>query len=602
MSSKETKFIFEAAWEVCNKVGGIYTVIRSKVPAMRKRLGDNYAVIGPYFSHKADSEFEHNELPDSAIGWAIKKMWDMGLDVHYGTWLISGRPTAILFNTESIKNRLSDIKAKVSARAEINIDETDELFDDVLAFGELTNIFYNLFAETHDWNTQKVIIHFHEWMAVSHLVDLKDKKLPFKIIFTTHATILGRYLAMNDGEFYQHLPFYDWHKEASHFNILPQVSFERIAAHSADVLTTVSNITGKECTYLLGRSPDTILPNGLNIERFKATHKIEYLHTEYKEKINRFTMGHFFHNYSFDLKNTIYLFTSGRFEYKNKGYDMTLETMARLNHMMKESGSNKTVVLFIISKQDYYTINPQVLQSRGVMEELAKGVTAIAEDLKEKLFVAAASNPDSPKLPDMNQFVDDYWRLKYRRAINDWKSDRTPPVVTHNLVDDANDEVLEFLRSADLLNREEDRVKIIYHPDFISESNPLFGLSYEQFVRGCHMGVFPSYYEPWGYTPLECLASGLPTITSNLAGFGDFVHSETEGTIKDGVQVVDRVFKSFHESADQMAGMLINFINTTPHQRITQRNKAEAFSDGFDWEKLIRYYEEAYEMAVTKNI
>jgi len=596
----DNTFLFETAWEVCNQVGGIYTVIRSKVPSVIKKHGENYTVIGPYFADKADAEFEHNPLPDSPIGWAIQKMWDMGLDVHYGTWLISGRPKTILFNTNSIKNRLFDIKAKIGSRYQINLDHTDDLFDDVISFGEMSYIFYELFAQFHDWEKQKVIIHFHEWMAVSHLADLKYNNLPFKIVFTTHATILGRYLAMNDSDFYQHLPFYNWFKEAAHFNILPQVSFERLAAHNSDVLTTVSNITGKECTHLLGRTPDAILPNGLNISRFKAAHKVETYHEEFKEKINRFTMGHFFHNYSFDLKKTIYLFTSGRFEYKNKGYDMSLEAMAKLNHMLKEAGSDMTVVFFIISKQPQHSINPQVLESRGVMEELHKGVTAISQEIEKNLFTSAASNPENPKLPDLNQFVDDYWRLKYRRALNNWKSDRLPPVVTHNLVDDANDEVLNFLRRSDLINRKEDKVKVIYHPDFISESNPLFGLEYGQFVRGCNMGIFPSYYEPWGYTPLECLASGIPTITSNLAGFGDFVYSETEGSRKDGVHIIDRVYKGFDESAQQLADMIFHFVHLSTHQRITQRNKSEAFSTIFDWEELISFYEEAYSMAISK--
>ncbi|MCK5906112.1 MAG: glycogen/starch synthase [Flavobacteriales bacterium] len=597
---QDNTFLFETAWEVCNQVGGIYTVIRSKVPSVIKRHGDNYTVIGPYFSNKADAEFEHNPLPDNPTGWAIQKMWDMGLDVHYGTWLISGRPKAILFNVESIKDKLFDIKAKIGSRYQINLDSTDDLFDDVISFGEMSYIFYELFAQSNDWEKQKVIIHFHEWMAVSHLADLKYNNLPYKIVFTTHATILGRYLAMNDSDFYQHLPFYNWFKEAAHFNILPQVSFERLAAHNSDVLTTVSNITGKECTHLLGRTPDTILPNGLNIARFKAAHKIETYHVEFKEKINRFIMGHFFHNYSFDLNKTIYLFTSGRFEYKNKGYDMSLEAMAKLNHMLKEAGSDMTVVLFIISKQPQHSINPEVLESRGVMEELRKGVSAIAKEIDKQLFVAAASNADNPKLPDINDFVDDYWRLKYRRALNNWKSDRLPPIVTHNLVDDANDEVLKFLRDSNLVNNKEDRVKVVYHPDFISESNPLFGLDYNQFVRGCNMGIFPSYYEPWGYTPLECLASGIPTITSNLAGFGDFVFSETEGSVKDGVQIIDRVFKGFDESSQQLAEMIFNFVHLTPHQRITQRNKSEAFSTIFDWEELISFYEEAYSMAISK--
>jgi len=239
-------------------------------------------------------------------------------------------------------------------------------------------------------------------------------------------------------------------------------------------------------------------------------------------------------------------------------------------------------------------------KSREFLPSWRKGVKAISEEIEKKLFIKAASNAGDPKLPDVNELIEDYWRLKYRRVLNTWKSDRLPPIVTHNLADDGNDAVLNFLRAANLINNREDRVKIIYHPDFITESNPLFGLDYSQFVRGCNMGIFPSYYEPWGYTPLECMASGIPTITSNLAGFGDFVYSETEGSEEDGVQIVDRVFKGFNESSQQLADMIFEFIHHSTHDRITQRNKAESFSTLFDWEELIRFYEEAYSIAISK--
>jgi glycogen(starch) synthase len=312
-------------------------------------------------------------------------------------------------------------------------------------------------------------------------------------------------------------------------------------------------------------------------------------------------MGHFFHNYSFDLKDTIYLFTSGRFEYKNKGYDLTLDAMAKLNYMLQKANSNKTVILFLITKKGTSSINPNVLESRGVMEELRKGVNSITDLLKERLFVAAASNANNPKMPDLNQFVDDYWKLRYRRTLNNWQSERLPPVTTHNLTDDSNDEILNFIRSSNMINRAEDRVKIVYHPDFINESNPLFGMEYHDFVRGCHMGVFPSYYEPWGYTPLESLASGVPAMTSNLAGFGDFIHNETPASTKDGVYIIDRVFKDFNQSAEQMAGSLFEFVNSKPHERIHQRSKSEEFANNFDWNKLIKYYLNAFDLTLKKN-
>ena len=218
----------------------------------------------------------------------------------------------------------------------------------------------------------------------------------------------------------------------------------------------------------------------------------------------------------------MYFFTSGRYEYRNKGFDVTLEALARLNYRMQEAGIKKTVVMFFITKQPYHSVNPAVLQSRVMMEEIRETCEAIEKEIGRKLFYTAASSTDF-KLPSLRDFVDDYWQLRYRRTLQSWKTHNLPSVVTHNLVNDQTDEILHFLRSSNLINNAHDRVKIVYHPDFVSVTNPLFAMDYGQFVRGCHMGVFPSYYEPWGYTPLECIARGVPAVTSDLSGFGDYV-------------------------------------------------------------------------------
>jgi hypothetical protein len=87
-----------------------------------------------------------------------------------------------------------------------------------------------------------------------------------------------------------------------------------------------------------------------------------------------------------------------------------------------------------------------------------------------------------------------------------------PPIVTHNLVDDATDPVVSKLRTCKLHNNWWDRVKVIFHPEFLKPTNPILPMDYMEFARGCHLGVFPSYYEPWGYTPAEC--TGIYTINS----------------------------------------------------------------------------------------
>jgi glycogen(starch) synthase len=432
-------------------------------------------------------------------------------------------------------------------------------------------------------------------MASTCIPDLRREALPYQIVFTTHATLLGRYLAMNDSFFYDHLPFYDWQREAVNFNVLHTVKIERAAAHGCHVFSTVSEVTARECFHLLGRQPDVIVPNGLNIERFTALHEFQNLHKQYKEKINEFVMGHFFQSYSFDLDKTLYFFTSGRFEFRNKGFDITLDALARLNWKMQLEGLDMTVVMFMVTKQPFHSMNPTALQNRAMMEEIRQTTTAIEKVVGEKLFQAVASNPDTRQLPNLNNFVDDYWKLRLRRIVQSWKSDNLPLVVTHNLVNDNSDEILNSIRSHGLLNHRNHKVKVVYHPDFIASTNPLFGMDYTQFVRGCHLGVFPSYYEPWGYTPLESIASGVPTVTSDLSGFGDYVLKSMPNHEKNGIYVTHRRYNSYQDAAEQLSEQFLSFAKQSRRDRISQRNYTERASVLFDWEYLYEYYKKCYE-------
>jgi glycogen(starch) synthase len=588
----------EAAWEVCNQVGGIYTVIRSKVPVMIDKWGESYLLLGPYMPDEVASDFEPADTDSGPIGQAVEKLREMGLEVHYGRWLISGRPQTVLFNPSSIMNDLGSIKYFFNQNHHIDFSEENPLMDQVLAFGQMVKLFLSELARECIDTNQQVIAHFHEWMAGTAIPDLRREHIPVKIVFTTHATMLGRYLAMNDPFYYDHLPFVNWQQEAKNFDIDSVVRLERTCAHGAHVFTTVSDVTGKECVHLLGRGPDQILPNGLNIERFSVIHEVQNLHQKNKSLIQNFVMGHFFPSYSFDLEKTLFFFTSGRFEFRNKGYDLALEALARLNGKMIEAGSDMTIVMFIVTRQSVHSINPQVLNSRAMMEEIDRNCDAILGRVKERLFHHAANNPEDHRLPPLNDMVDDYWRLRYRRTIQSWKSENLPNVVTHNLIDDSNDEVLQFLRRTDLVNKSEDKVKFVYHPDFISTSNPLFRMEYGDFVRGCHMGIFPSYYEPWGYTPVECLASGVPAVTSDLAGFGDYAKNVDIGDEAHGLYLLERATKDFDTSASELADMLFRFVESSRKERILMRNKSEDLSECFDWKNLYANYEKAYKMAV----
>ncbi|HNV27874.1 MAG TPA: glycosyltransferase [Cyclobacteriaceae bacterium] len=590
--------LVEVAWEVCNQVGGIYTVIRSKAPVMVDNWSGHFCMIGPYINKNILAELEPLEDAADVFGLAASNLRKKGYDIIYAEWLITGKPRVVLLNPNAIEEKvLNVLKYLLWKNHAIQTPDKNELINQVIGFAYLTKLFIDELVKIsgHD---QKILAHFHEWMAGLPILDIKREAMPVKTIFTTHATQLGRHLAINSPLFYAHLPFFRWEDEAGKFGIETEAAIEYGCAQSCDVMTTVSDVTARECKHLLRRTPDFILPNGLNIQRFEALHEFQNLHSTYKEQIHEFIMGHFFNSYSFDLDKTVYFFTSGRYEYKNKGFDITLEALYHLNQKLKEEKSDLTVVMFFITKREFYSIKPEVLQSRAVMEEIRQTCEAIQRQVGKRLFFESTIRQDH-RLPELNEFVDEYWKLRYRRTIQSWKSNKMPLPVTHKLVNEETDEILQFLVRRDLLNRKEDKVKIVYHPDFINSTNPLFGMDYSQFVRGCHLGIFPSYYEPWGYTPLECMASGVPAVTSDLSGFGDYLLRNMPDHEKGGMLVVERGKRTFDWSARQLASFLYKFLQQDRRSRIMQRNNVENYSSAFDWVNLARHYEEAYQSVLN---
>jgi len=586
--------LIETSWEVCNQVGGIYTVIRSKAPVMVQNRVETFCMIGPYINKNIHAEIEVIGEADNIFCQAATSLRKKGYDVVYAEWLITGKPRVVLLNPVIEEKALSAVKYLLWKNHSIKIPDGNELINQVVAFAFLTKLFFDelvLLAEG-----KNITAHFHEWLAGLPILDIKKEKMPVKTVFTTHATQLGRHLAINSPLFYAHLPFFKWEEEAKKFGIEAEAAIEYGCAQQCDVLTTVSDVTARECKHLLKRNPEAILPNGLNIQRFEALHEFQNLHASYKEHIHEFVMGHFFQSYSFDLENTIYFFTSGRYEFKNKGFDLTLEALVHLNEQLKQENSDITVVMFFVTKRDYSSIKPEVLQSRAMMAEIRQVCEMIQNQVGKKLFTESVTRQD-PHLPELNNYIDEYWALRYRRTIQSWKSSRLPATVTHRLIDGDQDDIIKFIARRGLNNSPESRVKIVYHPDFINSTNPLFGLDYGQFVRGCHLGIFPSYYEPWGYTPLECMASGVPAVTSDLSGFGDYLLKHMPDHEKGGMFVVERGKRTFDWSAKQLAEFLYKFLKQTRRERIMQRNNVESYSSAFDWSILIKHYEEAYRLA-----
>jgi glycogen(starch) synthase len=432
-------------------------------------------------------------------------------------------------------------------------------------------------------------------MASAAVPRIRKLQLPVATVFTTHATLLGRYLCTSSTDFYERLPWIDPDREAGIRQIHHRYSIERAAAHGAHVFTTVSEVTGREAEYLLKRPADVIMPNGLDVEKFAALHEFQNLHAHYKERIHRLVRGHFFGSYAFDLDTTLYFFFAGRYEYQNKGIDLFIEALYRLNGHLKYVASDKTVVAFIITPAAVKNVNVEVLNNAVLLDELHKLCDDIKEDMGRRMFDVAATG----EMPDPAQLLTDQEIVRLKRMLFTRRRSTLPPIVTHNLEREGEDLILSHLRHRRLFNAPDDRVKVIYHPAFITATNPLFGMDYDQFVRGCHLGVFPSYYEPWGYTPAECTVLGVPAVTSNLSGFGTFMASEVPDHTRRGIYVVDRRHKAAGAALDELSQILIEFCELDRRERIQLRNRTERLSELLDWAELSQAYHRAHDMALA---
>ncbi|GME77186.1 unnamed protein product [Ambrosiozyma monospora] len=530
-------------------------------------------------------------------------MKSRGIEYIYGRWLIEGAPRVILFDIGSAVKFLNEWKSDLWSLAGIPTPESDIETNDAVMLGYLTAWFIGEFC-CHETD-KAVVLHCHEWLAGVAIPLCRQRKIDCTTIFTTHATLLGRYLCAGQVDFYNNLDKFDVDYEAGKRGIYHRYCIERSAAHAADVFTTVSHITAYESEHLLKRKPDGVLPNGLNVVKFQAVHEFQNLHAEKKEKINEFIRGHFYGQLDFSLDNTLYFFIAGRYEFRNKGVDFFIEALARLNHKLKEANSKMTIVAFIIMPAATSSFTVDTLRGQAVIRQLESTIKDVQASMGKRLFEWCqapnnSSNASQVQLPDLDDLLKPSDRVLLKRRMFALKRDTLPPIVTHNMVDDATDPILNEIRQCQLFNKKEDRVKIIFHPEFLNSSNPVLPLDYDEFVRGCHMGVFPSYYEPWGYTPAECTVMGVPSITTNLSGFGCYMEDLIENSEDYGIYIVDRRMKSVDESINQLVDQMFEFSEKTRRQRINQRNRVERLSDLLDWKRMGLEYVKARSLALKR--
>lgn len=537
-------YIFESSWEVCNKVGGIYAVLSTRANTLQKVMNDRIIFIGPDCWHDKENIY-FNEDNTIFTDWR-EKATEEGLKIKTGRWNVPGEPIAILVDFEQYYEKKNEIYGKLWE--DFNVDslhaygDYDEASMFSYAAAKVVESFYNHYLNSND----KVIYHGNEWMTGLGLLYIKKHLPQIATIFTTHATSIGRSIAGNNKPLYDYLFAYNGDQMAAELNMQSKHSIEKQTAHNVDCFTTVSQITANECKELLDKPVDVILPNGFEDDFIPKAAAFTRKRKAARKKV--LDVANALLGTDLD-DNTLIVSTSGRYEFRNKGVDVYIEAM---NRLLRDKELNKKVLAFI---------------------EVPGWCGEPRQDLLERL--------QSGK--------------KYDTPLD-------VPMVTHWLHNMSHDNVLSMLKFLDMQNRKDDNVKLIFLPCYLDGNDGIINISYYDIVLGNDLCVYPSYYEPWGYTPLEAVAFKVPCITTDLAGFGLWANSEKGAycEIEDGVKVVHRTDYNYSEVADAIKDTVAKFSNFNDKQIKAARTKAYNLSKKALWSEFIKYYYQAYDVALRK--
>ncbi len=587
-------FVFEVSWEVCNKVGGISTVIASKAKQMLEHYGDRFMLIGPYFYDKARASFQEEPCPGTLKECAAS-LEKEGIIAHFGRWLIPGNPRTVLLEFSGFSKNTNSIKKELWETYKIDsLGTAYHDYDEPVVWGYAAARLIEGIMQAHP--EKKAVVHAHEWLSGSAVLCLKKKQPRIATVFTTHATMLGRTIAGSGRDLYDELEEIDPEAEAARYGIRAKHLTEVACANTADVFTTVSEITALEAERILGKAPDIITPNGLDMSSFPTFEELSINHRNFRMKINEFLMAYFFPYYSFDTSKTLLFFIVGRYEFHVKGIDLFIDSLAELNQMLKEEGSEKTVAAFFFIPANIRGVKPVVLENKTFFNDIKDTINDSIKEIEGHLLEYVLSRSE---VCEDNLFSEEK-KEELKRKLMRMEKKGNPPLSTHDLVDNESDPILSAFRRKGLLNAKDDKVKVIYYPVYLNGADGLLDLDYYETIQGTHLGVFPSAYEPWGYTPLETGALGVASVTSDAAGFGRFIRGQTRDEAP-GIFVIDRFRKSYDEAKDQLTKTLHFFTELTKSERVKNKMEARRLASLAEWRDLIKAYFSAHRMALLKT-
>lgn len=533
-------FLFETSWEVCNKVGGIYTVISTKALNVRNEYNDNFVLIGPDVWR--DDEENPEFTPDDSMFQSWKAVAAQeGMIIKTGRWNIKGNPRVMLIDFTPYFGQQNEIFARFWETYQL--DSISGQWDYVepalfgYAAGRVIESFTNFYREYSN-----VVAQFHEWMTGTGVLYLKKSAPWVSTAFTTHATVLGRSIAGNNRQLYSRLNEFNPVQMAHEFNVTSKLSLEKISAQEADVFTTVSETTGRECIAFLGKNPDVVTPNGFEDSFVPSAEEFDNARKKAREKLLAVAQALLGYELPDD---TLLVSTSGRYEYRNKGIDLLISSLGAINK--KPAGERQCVAFILVPA--YH---------KGPRQELAAALAA------------------GTRLPDGDRYL------------------------THGLHYVNDDPVISQLNREEIHNTDSEQVKIIFVPSYLNGSDGIFNMAYYDLLIGFDLTLYPSYYEPWGYTPLESLMFRVPTATTNLAGFGKWVESHFDNP-GNGCLVLNRTDFNENEVIAGMEEFIRRFMVMTSEEAVAAREKAWEISRIANWNTLFSYYTEAYRLALDKS-
>lgn len=579
--------LFEISWEVCNKVGGIHTVIRSKLPLLAGKYA-RYLLLGPERG-EGQHEFEEQPVPGD-LRELFARISRRGVGCRYGRWLAPSTPEVVLLDFSGLYARCNDLKAGLWERHGIDSLNSAWEFDEPLCFGTAAGIFAEEYAKGYDGKT---ILHAHEWLSGFSILHLKSVGAGVGTIFTTHATILGRSLAARGEPLYEMLDEMNPDERAYGVNVQDKHLTEKACAHTADVFTTVSEITGLEAERILGRKPDVLLYNGFASARFPTFEETAIKHYESKRELEEFIAYHFFPYQVFDMDKTFIFFTSGRYEFSNKGMDVLIDSLAELNRRLAQRGDDCTIICFFWVIMGRGSPKREVLENKNFYSHIKTYVEWQERPLMERVVFDIISGHK----PGKDDFFTTEFLHHLHEDVRQFKRSGLPPMATHDIPDEEHDPILSKLRDVGLMNGEEDRVKVVLYPGYLDGTDGLLNMQYYDAIIGSSLGIFPSHYEPWGYTPLESAALGVPAITTDLAGFGRYVSKHPDG---EGVTVINRHKKGYDEVTAQLVDEMEAFTKTTKDARVRKGFAAKQLAASCDWKIFIDGYFKAHAIALEK--